>query len=370
MANNKVQSKLSREELSELYLVQYKSTREIAKMFDCNHTTIGDLLKRYGIPSRPVGGGRKAQIVQIEHNGQMVEAKQCTVCNEVKPLEDFNIGRKSSGGRQPKCKECRKRYYRNNYTHINDKSMMNYYKNHEDNKLKLKVYYSKHKDQIRLARKEKYYSNHQETLLLKRKGYLQNRETILERQRLKRAENIEYHREQDRKRYIKRKEQRSIYHQKYYEMNKATIKLNSKKRKTSLKSLPFTLTEQQWNQIQSDFNYSCALSEHHSDLNMEHFIPVSWGHGGTYVGNVYPVHWKINRSKSDTNPFVWIERNDVKESVDMDKWYRLIGYLAEQNHLSVNEFRDFVSWCDKNKRTVEEIDSKYSSIELWKQSPF
>ncbi|MFD0048911.1 hypothetical protein ACFVHQ_06200 [Actinomycetes bacterium NPDC127524] len=364
MANIKFQNKLSKEELSELYLVQYKSTREIAKMFDCNHTTIGDLLKRYGIPSRPVGGGRKTQIVQIEHDGQAVEAKRCTVCNEVKPLEDFNIGKKSSGGRQPKCKECRNSYYANNDTHIKCKSKMNYYKNQENNKLKSRLYYSKHKDQIRLVRKKKYYSNHQENLLLKRRDYLKNREIILERQRLKRLENIEQLREQDRKRYIKRKEQRSIYHKKYYEVNKSNIKLNAKKSKKLLKSLPFTLTEQQWEQIQSDFNYGCALSEHHSDLNMEHFIPKSWGHGGTYVGNVYPVYWKINRSKSYTNPFVWIERNDVKELVDMDKWHRLINYLAEQNHLSIDEFRNFVNWCESNKR-IGELEPNYFSIEVW-----
>ncbi|USK86183.1 hypothetical protein [Peribacillus asahii] len=367
MANNKVQSKLSKEELSELYLVQYKSIREIAKMFDCNHTTIGDLLKQYDIPSRPVGGGRKAQIVQIEHNGQMVEAKRCTVCNEVKLLEDFNVDRKGSGGRQPKCKECRKRYYENNHTYINNKSMTNYYKNHEENKLKRRLYYSKHKIRLRKQQREYYLLNHEKNLLANRRYYHANKDTIVQSERLRRMENIEYYREQDRKRYIKRKEQRSIYHQKYYEINKDTIKLNSKKRKTSLRSLLFTLTEQQWNQIQSDFNYGCALSEHHSDLNMEHFIPVSWGHGGTYVGNVYPVHWKINRSKSDTNPFVWIGRNDVKELVDMDKWHRLISYLAGQNHLSIDEFKDFVNWCENNKRGGE-LEPNYSSLEGWRNN--
>ena len=64
---------------------------------------------------------------------------------------------------------------------------------------------------------------------------------------------------------------------------------------------------------QQDFQLSCALSMNTSDLNLEHFIPASWGHGGTYQGNVYPAHWRINRSKSTTNPFVWIERKDVKK---------------------------------------------------------
>src|SRR3954467_2729822 len=101
MANIKVINKITKEELAELYIMRYMSTREIEKMFNCNATTIGDLLKRYGIPIRPVGGGKKVKVIKIEQNGVLVEAKRCTVCNEVKPLEDFNIGKKGSGGRQP-----------------------------------------------------------------------------------------------------------------------------------------------------------------------------------------------------------------------------------------------------------------------------
>lgn len=369
MANIKVINKISKEELEELYLRKFMSTREIAKVFNCNATTIGDLLKRYDIPARPVGGGKKVPVVQIEQNGVLVEAKRCTVCNEVKPLEDYNIDRKGSGGRQPKCKECRKSYHLNNREHIKNKSMRHYYKNHEENKLKRRIYNSKHKIQRRKKQRERYYLDHEKSLLANREYYHANKDEILQRERLRRLKNIEDYREKDRKRYIRRREQRSTYHKQYYEINKDQIKLNTKKRKKFIKSLPFTLTEQQWEQIQGDFNYSCVLSEHKDDLNMEHFIPVSWGHGGTYLGNVYPVHWRINRSKSDTNPFVWIERDDVKELVDMEKWIRLVNYLAKQNGLSVSKFYDFINWCESNKRDFSKIkDGEQTSIEIWKNS--
>jgi len=51
------------------------STRKIAKVFNRNATTIGNLLKRYGIPTLPVGGGRKVPVIQIKQNGTLVEAK-------------------------------------------------------------------------------------------------------------------------------------------------------------------------------------------------------------------------------------------------------------------------------------------------------
>lgn len=365
MSNIKVLNRISKEQLINLYEKQHLSTRQIAKLYNCNASTIGDLLNRYGIPPRPVGGGKKVQVIQIEKNGTLVKAKQCTSCKEIKPFEEFNLCKKSTGGRQPKCKECRRKYYLENHEQIKYKSSMYYFKNHESNKIKRKLYYLKNKTKIRMKQKELYYLTQEKNILANRKYYQLNKDAILKRGRERRLEKLEYFRKLDRKRYINRKEQRAIYHKKYYVQNKDKIKLSVKKRKNFINKLQFTLTKEQWTKIQGDFNYGCALSEYSSKLNMEHFIPVSWGQGGTYMGNVYPVHWKINRSKSDMNPFVWIERDDVKEFVDIEKWHQLIYYLAEQNKLTISEFRDFVYWCENNKRDGKS-KSNHSSIEEWK----
>lgn len=45
----------------------------------------------------------------------------------------------------------------------------------------------------------------------------------------------------------------------------------------------------------------------------------------------------------------------------MDKLRRLINYLADQNLLSINEFRNFVYWCEKHKRIPGEIKPEYCS---------
>lgn len=300
-------------------------------------------------------------------DGELMDTKECTQCNQVKPLINFGICNKSTGGRQPKCKDCRRNYYNANKKHIIQKSKKNYYEKHEDNKLKRKVYYKDNRVEIREKQKKKYFLNRDKITTARKIEYLQNRERILEQHRLYRLRNLEKIREYDRNRYLLRKEERASYHKKYYDKNRLKFRLYAKKRKKYVRFLPFTLIPKEWSEIEKHFQGLCALSENDLDLNMEHFIPVVWGHGGTYIGNVYPLYWSINRSKSDTNPFVWIERTKVKSTIDTHKWNELILYLASQNKLTVDEFKDFVFWCETNKRSVEEIViDERPSIDIWK----
>lgn len=44
-------------------------------------------------------------IVQIEVNGKLLDAKQCTGCKEVKPLTDYSLLTRSEK-RKPQCKQC------------------------------------------------------------------------------------------------------------------------------------------------------------------------------------------------------------------------------------------------------------------------
>lgn len=367
MANIKVMDKIPVEELYEIYHIQGKSTRQIANIFNCHNSTIGELLKRYNIQLRPPGGARKKPIVKMIIDGETVDAKECTKCGLIKPLESYGFSSKSSGGRQPKCKECRQDYYYINQEQIIEKSRKHYYAKHEENKLKKKQYYRINSEKINKQQLANYYLNKKKIAARRRIKYIENREQILGKCRLYRLLNIEKIREYDRNRYPLRKKEREQYNRKYYRNNKQNFIFRAKKRKKYVRALPFTITPESWSEIESFFHNSCALSEQTSDLNIEHFIPVAWGHGGTYIGNVYPLHWAINRSKGDTNPFVWIERKDVKSLVDLNKWNELISYLANQNNLTVNEFENFTYWCEKNIRSVEEIkNDPRPSIEIWK----
>jgi hypothetical protein len=71
----------------------------------------------------------------------------------------LNLVRKSSGGRQPKCKDCRKEYYDTNREHIVKKSNNHYYAKHEENKNKRREYYNINRGEIIRKQKESYHLN-------------------------------------------------------------------------------------------------------------------------------------------------------------------------------------------------------------------
>lgn len=133
-------------------------------------------------------------------------------------------------------------------------------------------------------------------------------------------------------------------------------------------SLSIPMTEKQLEYIFDRFNSRCSLTKS-IDIVCEHFIPVSWGHGGTYEGNIYLLNFALNLSKGNTNPFEWIKRKDVKNKISMSRWDKLIKYLSSKNKLTVPEFKEFVTWCENNKRTHEQVknDGNKLSIDLWRE---
>jgi hypothetical protein len=116
------------------------------------------------------------------------------------------------------------------------------------------------------------------------------------------------------------------------------------------------------------FRSSCAITAAEVDIDLDHFIPLSWGHGGSYYENMYPLNASLNRSKNDANPFDWFESAKEERCLSQDAWDNLIRYLSSINGLTTDEYKAFVNWCYENQRTIEEIraDSR-PSIEIWRE---
>ncbi|NKQ20709.1 hypothetical protein [Brevibacillus laterosporus] len=148
------------------------------------------------------------------------------------------------------------------------------------------------------------------------------------------------------------------------------------KRKEVEEALKKTITRGSvsWRIIMGKFNNRCAiLKDEHcksNEIAFEHFIPLRIGHGGSVEGNVYPLNQSLNNRKSYKNPFEWVKEKEIKAMIDMEKWNKLIKYLAETNGLTVIEFEQFVYWCFANPRSVDDIkeDGEFTSIELWRVS--
>lgn len=78
------------------------------------------------------------------------------------------------------------------------------------------------------------------------------------------------------------------------------------KREAKKKSLPHTLTPQEWEDIKAEYGYSCAYCgkgwyELDSVLEQDHVIPVSQG-GGYTKDNIVPACRSCNRSKAYKTP--------------------------------------------------------------------
>lgn len=121
--------------------------------------------------------------------------------------------------------------------------------------------------------------------------------------------------------------------------NKEKVLIYSLNRRAFRTSLPNTLTEEELEKTLKKFNYKCSLSDN-EEYGLEHFIPLSWGFGGTTFENIVPMNEKINSSKGNKNPFEWIKTRD---DIDKKKWNKLIKYLAKINDLTVEEYKNFVT---------------------------
>lgn len=230
---------------------------------------------------------KRPDIVQIKVNGVTVDAKECTQCGVIKPLEEFYKQQGLPGGRRHDCKECRIKYSRKHY-----------------------------------------------------------------------QDNPEY----------------------YIETNRRWLQLHPEKhvefyqrRRARKNGLPDDMTDRRWEEIlKEDFNGACALLGETENVHMEHFIPVSIGHGGTVEGNVYPMSGSLNHSKNAFNPFEWIKRKDIQEKVSMERWNALVEYLADKNGLTVEEFEEYTYWCFDNPRTpeqaAEDTANGITSLDLWRRA--
>lgn len=122
---------------------------------------------------------------------------------------------------------------------------------------------------------------------------------------------------------------------------------NSRARKLNL---PGVLTKEVWRSIfLDDFDSKCALTNKYGTndhpIVLGHNIPISWGHGGTYVGNVYPIENSLNCIFNNSNPLTFIPWVADRLNINMDSYNYLNEYLAHLNGLSVQEYLQFVQWC-------------------------
>lgn len=239
-----------------------------------NHTKE---VKKYGhsqVYEKKTQGG----YIYHEKNGE-VTARQCTICKEVKPIDDFFGCKGAFANKQRRCKICS--------TNATKK-----------------------------YRKE----NPEWAIQYEKKRYEENREALLEKSRRWEQEN---------------REKSNARH---------------RRRRARVRSLPDTLTAQQQQLLMLAQNHECILTGDKENLDLEHFIPVSIGFGGTTYQNCYYMNSSLNYSKWKKNPFEWIKTQE--EGIQERFYTKLVPMLAKRNKMNIEEFEAYVYECFESDNTA------------------
>ena len=156
---------------------------------------------------------------------------------------------------------------------------------------------------------------------------------------------------------------RAICKECYRERHGINMKLSSRRRNESKKNLPNTLTKSKEEIILRDFKHKCAITGSTENVQLDHFIPLSWrtvplkyGLGGTTYANMIPLSRTVNYSKNANNPFLWIQEAERRFDIDNQKWSEVVRYVANKHNMSQFDFQRIVNQCYAEYVTSRGID--------------
>lgn len=259
--------------------------------------------------------------------GGYIGVKKCKKCGKVKDITEFYKHKETKDGYRNSCKECVKKQNK---------------KWRENNK--------EYKKEINKKWREK---NIEYCKEYRKKQYEENKERERKNRRRWSEENKERERETRKK---------------WKSKNPDKLAAHKANRRAMKHALPYTTSSEVWLDVIMTYDSKCAVTGKEK-FDLEHMIPLSWGHGGSLKNNIYPMDSTLNMSKSNKNPFKFAKQLKGKQRKNFEK---VLHNLAKENGMTYKEYHKYVNWCEKNKRTVEQViadnEKGLSSIDLWKNS--
>jgi len=313
-------------------------------------------------------------LIKIKHNGISVDAKKCTKCSIVKPLEGFNKRKEGLGGKNSRCRKCyneltkdRKSEYDKQYRVINRDKLLKrsidyhyetreyankkrserYYKFHETEKENRRIYHDENREELN-KKKKIYYKENKDRFIqyrlinrdrisdCKKKHYRENKETYADRWKEYHNEHKEEIREHQRKFYKENCEEQKARWREYYRSPKGqeASKRASHKRRELENGLDATLTSEQWQLAQSHFENKCAYCGGDEKMTMDHFVPVSKS-GELSVGNIIPCCGSCNYSKRDSDFSDWYIKKPFYSKGRETKIRKYLGYEKNRQQMAL-----------------------------------
>lgn len=339
---------------------------------------------------------KRVEIVKITVDGPdgqpvEVDAKECTKCGEVKSLVDYYDDRRKPGRKTSACRECKNdqskqrrsnpEYAQHLYegTEVGDEAFLRKKCSKCGRVKNLKCFGKRSCSStgFRSSCKEcdKSYSlvTRNKRIAYERVWREKNREKVREACRKYESSNRDKRRQKNRDYHYNNRESISSRKKVYVAKNLIYYRLRAQGRRTMRSALPDRCTHRAG--VDKLFLSVCSISKCRQDVHIDHFIPITWGHGGSYIGNIAPIRRNLNLSKNNRHPYEWFDANKDRFNLSESAWNELTATLASQNGLTPSEFRAFVDWCYANKRTVaqtkrdnERYGYKKPSLEIWREA--
>ena len=234
--------------------------------------------------------------------------KICSKCKRILVANEINFSKQKGGkwGLNSICKKCNKKYRDEHKEERNEKYRQYYNEHKEEIDEKHRKYYSKHKEEIDEKHRQ-YYNEHKEEINKKHKKYNQEHQQELNE--------------------IKKQDYKNNP-EKYF--NKRI------KRRQREQYLGNGITKDQWLEMMSFFNWSCAYSGIHFSSNnkekvrsVDHIIPLTKG-GLNEPWNCVPMYRNYNCSKYANDMLDWYIQQDFFDIDRLLKIYDWIEYAYKK----------------------------------------
>ena len=235
-----------------------------------------------------------------------MNTKQCRVCKQELPVDQFHRNSSRKDGLRAECKTCAREYLKGYYQTDKGRAARERAEHSERRKEQLREYHSR--PEVKQRSREQRRS--EKAKATNRRHYQERRDHYIERHRAYRQTE-------------KSKEQKRRYLA--TERGKAgQAKQNQDRRAARIqaKLSPNPLAIPQWEQTKAHFEGRCAYCRKMTERpTRDHLIPLS--KGGTYtMGNIIPACRSCNSRKHTKDAREWMEANGMD-------WDALIIKLAE-----------------------------------------
>lgn len=273
-----------------------------------------------------------------------MKTKTCKKCGKIFPLtnEFFQPRKGAKDGFRNDCKKCiseyKKQYRKKNIEILTAKRKERYIRNKERELTKNKEYKDSHKDELKQWFKNNYEKN-KEKILKRNKIYKENnKEYFKKKNKEYREKNKEYISKWKKEYNIINNKEISIKRKKYREEHLEECRqqknISNQKRKALKRSLPYTLTNNEWNEIKNTFNYECAYCREKIELQMDHFIPLSRG-GEFTKNNIIPACRRCNISKFNNDFLKWYPKQKFYSKEQEKFILEYLGYKEDKQQLKL-----------------------------------